>query len=127
MSYDLMVFDPETAPKEKDAFLAWYENSMDEAEGGTYSDPATTSLPLQAWYQEMKGNWPPMDGPDAGSFDVGERTTGYTFGQHMIYCDFRWSVAPDAHKAVVTLAAKHGVGFFDVSGPDALIILPNPS
>jgi hypothetical protein len=43
MSYDLMVFEPEAAPKEHDRFLEWYGVQTKWSEGHSYGDPAITS------------------------------------------------------------------------------------
>jgi hypothetical protein len=47
MSYDLMVFEPEAAPKDHDAFMEWYVN-LTKWNDGPYDDPAQTSARLRA-------------------------------------------------------------------------------
>ena len=42
-SYDLMVFDPEAAPKDFDAFLAWFAEQMACNEDHAYNDSRETS------------------------------------------------------------------------------------
>ncbi len=126
MSYDLFVFEPDVAPKERDAFLAWFEEIV---EGDSSDAPAFTTPRLQAWYRDMIGRFPPMNGPDAPSDDDAAfdspMITGYQFASAAIYLDFRWSVAREAYDQVLNLAAKHDVGFFDVSGDDGAVWLPS--
>ena len=43
----------------------------------------------------------------------------------IIYAVFSWSVADEAYELMRSLAQKHKVGFFDVSGDDGDIILPD--
>ena len=80
---------------------------------------------------EMKDTFPPMNGkfaPEeeaiANDEDLESRLTDYSIGYNVIYAAFSWSVADEAYEKVRTLAQKHGVGFFDVSG-DGDIILPD--
>ena len=37
-------------------------------------------------------------------------------------CCFSWSVADEAYEKMKDLAQKHGVGFYDVSGDDGIIL-----
>ena len=43
----------------------------------------------------------------------------------MSYPAFAWSNAEAAREAMVRLAGKHGVGFFDVSAKKSAIFFPN--
>jgi len=52
------------------------------------------------------------------------RLTEYSIGRHIIYAAFAWSVAEEAYETVRALAAKHQIGFFDVSGSAGDIIRP---
>ncbi len=119
MSYDLLVFDSEVAPKEPIAFKAWFIALAAWDEGHDYDDPANTSETLRAWYREMIQDFPAMNGPDQptdeSAFDS-DRITGYSCAKRAIYVDFRWSAAEAAYRSVVELARKHKLGFFDVSG-----------
>ncbi|MEC1180463.1 hypothetical protein P9B03_18355 [Metasolibacillus meyeri] len=45
MSYDLMVFDKEQAPSNKEAFLQWYDAQTKWVEPHDYA-----TLALQKWY-----------------------------------------------------------------------------
>ena len=49
----------------------------------------------------------------------------YSIGHDIIYAAFSWSVAEEAYEQMLSLAKKHDVGFFDVSGENGDIILPD--
>jgi hypothetical protein len=66
MSYDLMVFEPEAAPKQHEEFLAWYTEQTESAEGVTDGDPSIASARLRDWFSEMIKTFPPLNGPFAG-------------------------------------------------------------
>lgn len=123
MSYDLMVFDPSSAPKDRESFLAWYDRQTEWGEEHDYGDPAVTTPALQAWYQEMIQFFPAMNGPFAVDSDASE-VTDHCVGRSVIYSTFAWSVAEQAYAKTRELAVKHGVGFFDVSSDDGEILFP---
>jgi hypothetical protein len=131
MSYDLMVFDPEAAPRDRDAFFDWYHRITKWDEGHDYNDPANTSPQLARWYRAMIPQFPAMNGPDGISDDDPALdsgfVTGYTCARNAIYLDFRWSVAAEAYNATLSLAALHKVGFFDVSADDGAVWLLGPN
>jgi hypothetical protein len=126
MSYDLMVFRKEAAPKTRPEFMKWYQNQTEWAEEHSYDDPANTSIELANWFMEMIQAFPTMNGPFATDVEGEEnhKITGYTIGRDAIYVDFRWSVAEQAYNKVIQLAKKHGVGFFDVSSDEGDILFP---
>ncbi|MGH7025250.1 MAG: hypothetical protein ACREEB_16905 [Caulobacteraceae bacterium] len=123
MSYDLIVFEPTAAPREPDAFLAWYRVQMTRCEPHRYGDPTLTSPRLAAWFEEMTRTYPPMNGPLASENLDDPKVTDYSVRTQVIYAAFRWSQARNAYDEVRRAAAVHRVGFFDVSG-DAEIIFP---
>ena len=51
--------------------------------------------------------------------------TDYSVGRTAIYACFAWSKAEAAYATVVRLAAKHGVGFFNVSSSKSEVWLPD--
>jgi hypothetical protein len=124
MSYDLMVFDPNAAPREREEFLAWYGVQTEWAEDHSYDDPKVTSPSLTNWFAEMIEVFPPLNGPFASIDYDNPKVTDYSIGRSVIYAAFGWSQAELAFEAVDRLAAKHGVGFFDVSGEDGEIRFP---
>jgi|CXWL01.1.fsa_nt_gi hypothetical protein len=116
MSYDLLVFEAGVPPNESRAFMAWYREFTEWREGHDYDNPANTSETLRAWYNDMRADFPAMNGPDAVGDDTDtDKIAGYTCANGAIYTDFRWSAAEAAHKASFELAKKHGLGFWDVS------------
>ena len=126
MSYDLAVFDPSAAPREKATFLAWFDQQTDWLDTEDYDDPARCAPALRAWMLDMIGEgFVAMNGPYAAADDTDTSwVTGYSINTSLIYVDFRWSAAEAAYEAVFRLAQKHHVGFFDASSDDARVWLP---
>lgn len=117
VSYDLMVFDKEQAPKDKEAFLKWYDEQTQWAEPHDYQTITTTIPALQKWYEDMVKHFPDMNAMDDDEDEELEsRYTDYSIGYTVIYAAFAWSVADEAYSKMKELAQKHSVGFFDVSG-----------
>jgi hypothetical protein len=122
MSYDLMVFDPLEAPRDRALFKQWYERTTEWSENHSYNDPSVTTVALRAWYEDIRRMFPNMNGPDAPSDEdidqFGHRLADYSIGRHAIYVAFAWSVAEDAYPTVREAAVAHNVGFYDVSGDE---------
>jgi hypothetical protein len=119
MSYDLMVFAPDAAPaKKRGPFLDWYDQQAEWGEGHSYMDPAVSSAALQAFHAELVQAFPAQSDDDGPGTD-------YTIGKSVIYMTFEWDNVDSAHEAVFRLAAKHGLGFFDVSSDLAETWLPD--
>jgi hypothetical protein len=55
MSYDLMVFRPEAAPKPREAFIIWFHEQTKWADDCNYNDISNTSSELNSWFMEMIG------------------------------------------------------------------------
>ena len=128
MSYDLMVFNPNNAPKSKTEFMNWYENQTEWEEKHDYDDPKVSSEELKNWFLDMIRDFPYLNGPYTPE-DIDDRIdddeiTDYSVGKDMIYCVFRFSVAEKAYPKMVQLAEKHKIGFFDASGTGD-ILFPN--
>jgi hypothetical protein len=121
MSYDLMVFAPEAAPAKRDAFLDWYGEQTEWSEDDAYDNPAVATPALQAFHAELVADFP------AAHDDADEETgTDYMIGPSLIYISFLdWDKIDQAHEAVFRLAARHGLGFFDVSSDLAEAWLPD--
>jgi hypothetical protein len=116
MSYDLMVFDPDAAPREREAFQSWFDAQTEWTEEHSYEDPRITTPALASWFAEMSETFPPMNGPFASADYDNLKRTDYSIGRSVIYAAFAWSQAKSAFAMVERMAAKHGVGFFDVGG-----------
>ena len=124
MSYDLMVFEPTAAPTDRDAFMAWYGEQTKWSEGHSYDDPAVTTAALRAWFMEIIETFAPMNGPLSDPDADDATVTDYSVGREVIYAAFAWSKAENAREVVFRLAAKHAVGFFDVSTDNGGVWLP---
>ncbi len=134
MSYDIMVFDPEAAPKTKQAFDQWYQQQTQWAEDHNYDDPVVCpNQNLNNFFIELITTFPAMNGPFTDE-DLMEQLddqghdayiTDYSIGKHLIYGAFAWSLAEKAHEAVTVLAAKHNIGFYDPSNAPDNIYFPD--
>jgi hypothetical protein len=120
-----MVFEPEAAPKDHDAFMDWYTN-LTNWNDGPYDDPARTPARLRAWVQEMRRMFPDMNTPEAEIHlqDDDGVLADYTIGRQFVYAGFAWSKAVAAAGEAERLAKLHGVGFFDVSSNGEEVWLP---
>ena len=71
----------------------------------------------------MNGEYAPE--LDALDEELERHLVDYSIGFDIIYAAFSWSAADEAYALTCALAQKHRVGFFDVSGKDGDIILPD--
>lgn len=125
MSYDLMVFEPDAAPKDHEDFLAWVSRQTEWGEDHSYVDPALTTERLRAWLLDMAERFPAMNGLLATGDAAGEASLAdYAIGEKFIYVSFAWSESELAYISTMRLAEKHGVGFFNVSSPFEEVWLP---
>jgi hypothetical protein len=111
-----MVFDAAAAPRDRAGFLAWYEKQSEWQESHGYNNPDIPAPALKKWFREIIQAFPPMNGPLASDDPDDPKVTDYSLGRSVIYGAFAWSEAEAAYKHVKELAAKHEVGFFDISG-----------
>jgi hypothetical protein len=125
MSYDLMVFRKEAAPKTRTDFMKWYEDQTEWTEEHSYDDPANTSPELRNWFMEMIQTFPAINGPFASDDDDNPNVSDYSIGKDVIYVAFAWSLAEQAYNRMLELAEKHKVGFFDVSSDNGEILFPD--
>ena len=127
MSYDLMVFSPAAAPKEPQAFAQWFAAQTEWPEHHDYEDPGVTSPSLKAWFLDMIGQYPALNGPFAEDEkpDDDSVLTDYSIGRHLIYAAFASSQAERARQHMFELAARHCVGFFDVGAQPPAVWLPD--
>lgn len=114
-----MVFAPEAAPAKRDAFIDWYDQETEWGDDEVRDDPAIATPALQAFYAEMVEAFPALASEDD------EAGTEYVIGKSLVYMGFAWDNVDRAHEAVVRLAGKHGLGFFDVSSDLAETWLPD--
>jgi hypothetical protein len=117
MSYDLVVFDPKPALRNRAAFMAWYDSRTEWADGLDYNEPSNASPELQGWFTEMIGTFPPMNGRfRPADFASNEWIADYSIASDIIMVAFPSSKGGPAYEITRRLAAEHGVGFFDASG-----------
>jgi len=132
MSYDLLVFEKTKAPKTKKEFIKWYKKLTEWEESIDYNQISNASNSLQNWFHEIIKTFPPMNGSLApkdeeinGNKELELHLTDYSITKDAIYACFSWSLSDEAYNTVLKLAAKHKVGFFDASGKNKDIILPD--
>jgi hypothetical protein len=81
MSYDLVVFDPSSAPDDPEEVLRWYERQSEEAD-----DVSEVSGPhLRSFFLELVQRFPALNGPHATEDFDDPRVTDYAFGPLSIY------------------------------------------
>jgi hypothetical protein len=124
MSYDLMVFDPKSAPDGRKEFLAWVHEQVHWKQGQKYDDPQATTPALRAWFVEMIIKYPAMNGPFASKDSDDPRVSDYSIGKSVIYVAFPWSEARSAAFTAFSSAKRHQVGFFDVSADNGGVWIP---
>jgi len=121
MSYDILVFDPAHAPREREAFLQWWHAQAEWSEPHPYNDPAFTTPALLAWFMDMIVRFPALSGPYAGTRD--QRSAAYCIGYHLIYVAISFDKQA-THERAHELAGTHHLGLFEASSPDGEIWLP---
>jgi hypothetical protein len=124
MSYDLMVFDKVSAPRNRTDFMDWYEEQTEWTEDHDYENQLYTTAALRNWFMDMISVFPPLNGPYATEDFDNLRATDYCIGRTVIYVAFAWSEAELAYSTMKLLAAKHCIGFFDVSSSNGEIVHP---
>ena len=127
MSYDLMVFDPDVAPRDRNSFVAWYQVQTQWAEPHSYNDPVVSSPKLRAWFLDMVRNFPPVAGPYSRDDPEDPRVTEYAVGRCVIYGAYAWSESEIAKIQMTELAEKHGVGIFNPCVNPVDILFPSAS
>ncbi len=122
-----MVFAPEAAPKDREAFMEWYDAQSEWEEEHSYDNPDVSAPALRAWFLEMNRTYPAMNGPFSLEDlpDDDESVTDYSIGRSVICAAFAWSKAEQAYEATISLAARHGVGFYNVSSEHGEVWLPD--
>lgn len=124
MSYDLMVFDQTVAPRDRAAFMAWYHRLTEWEERRDYNSPEGMTGNLKSFYDLLRKDFPPLNGPDAADVESDEDQSfiaEYSCAANAIYLGFAWSNTEAAHQAVVDCAIACDVGFFDVSASDGIV------
>jgi hypothetical protein len=115
MSYDLMVFDADGAPVARNELMRWFDEEAKWEDAHGFNDLSSASSKLSAWFDEMRMEFPPMNGPLASDDVDDPKVTSYGLGRSVIYASFAWSEAKVARERTFELARKYNVGFYDVS------------
>jgi hypothetical protein len=114
MSFDLIIFDPENAPRQKPAFVQWLK-AHEEDEGPQYDHPDACSARLRGWFLDVIEEFPPMNGPWAAEDYDNPCVTEYSVSKYVICARIAWSQAESAYTKMRDLSDKHGVGFYNLS------------
>lgn len=125
MSYDLLVFDPASAPGTPAALREWYDEVVRWAEGHDYADAANCAPLLQAWYRDIIIDFPALNGPDRPTNfgDIPSWTlTDYSCARHAIYVGFARGVP--GYKRARHLCEKHRIGLLEASEADGKVLGP---
>lgn len=69
MSYDLLVFDPAVAPRERTEFMMWYRQLVKWEEDRDYNSPVGVTGNLNDFYEKLREEFPAMNGPYAYDYD----------------------------------------------------------
>ena len=115
MSYDLMVFNKEVAPKNETNFMEWYENQIQWSENNSFDDLENTSEDLKDWFMDIKNTFPAKIGPFSSDDEDDPKITDFRIGKNFVQASFDPSQAELAYPTMFMLAGKHKVGFFDKS------------
>jgi hypothetical protein len=122
-----MVFDPAVAPRERGAFIMWFNSVVRLQEGHMLPDPAIANPVVRAWYQETSRAFPQSLGPTMAHHQEerwAEFLTEYRFAEHAVFARFQWEVSRHAYRKAVKIARTLQVGFFDISGDEAAVWIP---
>lgn len=119
-----MVFEPASAPKDREGFIGWFASQMDWDKDHDYNDPDACTPGLRRFFDDLRREFPPMNGPLANDDFDDPKVTDYSIGRDALYIGFAWSEAANAFPAVFELAKKHRLGFFDVSSNDGSVWIP---
>ena len=110
MSYDLLIFEPDSATDED--FPRWWEQVVAQwDEPGDFSTIDGSTPAIRAFYRDLIRAFPPFNGPDALSeAELEEReveglpVADYTIGADYIYISVGWSDANALVKIVGQMA-----------------------
>jgi hypothetical protein len=74
MSYDLLVFDPMFAPRERTEFMVWYRDLVQWKEDRDYNSPMGMSGKLNLFFDTIRDEFPAMNGPYAYDFIISNKS-----------------------------------------------------
>lgn len=142
MNFDLLAFDPKRAPRLRSAFLSWYQAGTQLGAEHDYNSPAALTPLLRSFYDQIRQQFPPRNGPDAivsselllrPPSGLWQRLTGraspldgeaerppgrrahYSFAENFILMSFLRDEAEAAYRAVLSTAHDCGAGFYNAA------------
>ena len=129
MSYDLLIFEPDSATDED--FPQWWEQVVAQwDEPGDFSTIDGSTPAIRAFYRDLIRVFPPFNGPDALSEEELEEreeqglpVADYTIGTDYIYISVGWSDANALVKIVGQMAWTQRLAVAYVS-EDSSIVRP---
>ena len=127
MSYDLALFDPAVAPKDRAEFLAWFEEQVQWDKGHDFESPGIASPVVHACFLALIEKFPAMNGPFAKEDLPDDEGTlaDYFFAPALLYITFAWSKAQEAYETTKQAAEQCRAGFFNVSSNTSDVWLPD--
>ena len=122
MSFDVMIFDPEIAPFDKEKFRAWCEAETGEkAARSSHTPEVADKDAFRDFYEQIREVFSPFNGPDdvALGTDPSQlrilRTCEYFFRPSSVYMCFRWPAQDFARATCSTFAKALNLGIFLIS------------
>ena len=127
MSYDLLIFEPDSATDED--FPQWWEQVVAQwDEPGDFSTIDGSTPAIRAFYRDLIRVFPPFNGPDALSEEELEEreeqglpVADYTIGADYIYVGVGWSDANALVKIVGQMAWTHRLAVAYVSDDSSIV------
>ena len=129
MSYDILIFEPDSATDED--FPRWWEQAVAQwDEPGDFSTIDGSTPAIRSFYRDLIRAFPPYNGPDALSEEELEEreneelpVADYTIGADYIYISVGWSDANALVKIVGQMAWTQRLAVAYVS-EDSSIVRP---
>lgn len=126
MSYEILVFEPETVTDAD--FPQWWKQVSQWEEPHDYDTTERSTRPIKSFYRALIRTFPPLNGPyalmdeeldarEAEGLPVGD----YVIGADFIYIGVGWSHADALVRTVGELARMHRLAIAYVSGDSSII------
>ena len=126
MSYDLLIFEPDSATDED--FPQWWDRVSQWEEPHHYDSIERATPAIGAFYRDLIRAFPPFNGPDALSDDEvdarlahGLPVADYTIGADYIYISVGWSDANALVKIVGQMAWTQRLAVAYVSDDSSIV------
>ncbi|MBQ7683407.1 MAG: hypothetical protein IJT48_02865 [Bacteroidaceae bacterium] len=134
MDFDICVFSRDKAPREPNAFLAWFDKQVERyfRDSDNDCDDISVCTPdMQHWYMQMLSHFPALGGRDSlssqeafiqtlGDVDedeaearVDEVLVNYVIAPDLIYIMGNWDLVDRLYALSREAAFECGLGFYD--------------